>query len=118
MWRVARSLTVSIVVVALLALGASPALAQRDPFDPLVDPNAGDLSAGPTDELPGQDAGEVTERTGSERLADTGFDPSGWLVAAYVLAAAGAAAVVLSRNLGRPPPPRMSRIREGGPHTS
>lgn len=77
---------------------ASGAGAQvRDPFDPLIDPagSGGAVTAPEGAEAPTvEPAPQVT----SDRLADTGFDPAPYLVAAYGLLALGAGALFLAKS--------------------
>jgi hypothetical protein len=100
-----RKLVILVCVLGLL--GAMPsALAQesrRDPFEPLVDENAGvttvpvgsDTSSGTSDD---DSSGSGT----SEGTPNTGMATSSWTGLAYLLIVMGAAAVTLAR-LRRPP---------------
>jgi hypothetical protein len=91
---------------AIVVLGAaSPALAQRDPFDPQEGSGAqeepsdsGDEGAAddPTVQPDDEEDADVSPNR-SEQLANTGADPQPWLVVAYGLLAAGAAALFVSR---------------------
>lgn len=104
-----RRLVVTLMAGALVALGVtSAALAQentlRDPFDPVADENQ-DVTAttdttGTTD--PTDEVQPAQETTGSERLANTGAETDPWLVGAYGLIAAGAAALILGKLLASP----------------
>ena len=82
-----------------LVLVATPALAQRDPFEPLIDPNASTVGTGGTTTDPGTSDPATTFEpvNGSEVLANTGSDVSPWLAIAYSLIALGAGAVVIAR---------------------
>ena len=90
-----------IVVVALagacVAMAAQPALAQRDPFDPVIDPasatTTGTTSTGTT--TTSSDGTEVPFDSGP--LSNTGTDLSPWMVVAYGLLVLGGTAVVLAR---------------------
>ena len=98
--------TVLVVVLGLVCLLmlAGPALAQRDPFDPVIDPNAG-TGTTTTGTTTGTvtTGGEPTEPIGSEGLANTGADIQPWLVIAYGLVVLGGTAIVIAR-LQRPVP--------------
>lgn len=108
-----RRLVVTLMAGALVALGVtSAALAQentlRDPFDPVADENQ-DVTAtteGTTDTTgttdPTDEVQPAQETTGSERLANTGAETDPWLVGAYGLIAAGAAALILGKLLASP----------------
>lgn len=90
---------VALLAFTCLALAAGPAFAQRDPFDPLIDPNAATDSGGGTT-TGGQTTGGSTvfqPTDGSDVLADTGSDPSPWMAIAYALIAIGTGALVIAR---------------------
>jgi hypothetical protein len=105
-----RALLICLVGSFLAVLGAGPALAQRDPFDPATGgQSAEEEPSGSAEEGPfnqGESAGQAEEpvtppqvnENGSEVLANTGADVSPWLVLAYGLIVAGAAAVVVART--------------------
>jgi hypothetical protein len=90
--------TIAAVVAALVTvlLLAAPALALKDPFKPIVDPQA---ETGATT-APGSTIDEpaVTgdENPFSEGMPNTGADTASWMVLAYVLLVGGAAALVLA----------------------
>jgi hypothetical protein len=105
-----RAFVLSVCAAALLVAAASPALAQKDPFDPLVtedtgatdttaptDPTEPDVTVDPGDGAPAPPA--------DEPMPDTGTDPSRWLAIAWLAIAAGAGLVMLARIL-RPAPAR------------
>jgi hypothetical protein len=98
-----KLLLVAVMGATLVVMMAAPAFAIRDPFDPAIDltpdapATAGDTS-GQTDGDGGADVGGQVDEVGSEGLAATGADTEPWLVAAYGLIVAGAAAVALSKN--------------------
>lgn len=104
-----------LVVVGLLAmlclgLAAAPALAhanaQKDPFHPVIDPNATVTgSTTPTTSTTTGGATVVQPAVGSEGLANTGADVTPWLAVAYGLLVLGGAAVVLAR-MYQPQPTR------------
>ena len=93
-----KLLVVMALTVACLAV-ASPAFAQRDPFDPVIDPNAATTTTtAPT----GSDTGTVGDPTvqpggNGEVLSNTGSDPSPWLVVAYGLIVIGGMAVIYAK---------------------
>ncbi len=102
-----KLLCASLLGLVLVVATAAPALAVRDPFDPVVSQaqitgtGTGADGAACTAGTTGTGAG-ATNRTlvfenGSEALANTGSDTEPWLVAAFALIAVGAAAVVLSK---------------------
>lgn len=94
-----RKLIVIVAVAgACLALATQPALAQRDPFDPVIDPNAPATTAGTT--TTGTTTTTSTDTTppfDSGDLSTTGSDLSPWVVVAYGLLVLGGTAVVLAR---------------------
>lgn len=115
-----RRLVVGSLAGLFLVLAmAAPALALRDPFDPVISQTeiTGDGTGttgdgtGTTGDGTGTDGdGTGTDGTGTnvagengaDGLANTGVDPEPWLVAAYVLIAVGAGAVVVSKVNGNP----------------
>jgi len=81
-------------------MGAAPAMAQRDPFDPVIDPNAptGTTTGTTTTTTDGTNGSPVFQPTdGSDVLANTGSDMSPWLAIAYSLILLGAGALVIAR---------------------
>ncbi len=96
----------ALVLVALVGL-AAPAHAQRDPFDPVIDPNAATTTTGDTTATTTGAVGDPTVpgSIGSERLADTGADVTPFLAVAFALLALGGIALALARLHG-PPAPR------------
>ena len=90
------------LALASLVLMAAPASAQRDPFDPVIDPNATVVTTGTTTTDGTTTDGTTTTtnlppNVGSDELADTGTDVAPWLAIAYGLVAMGAGAVVIGR---------------------
>jgi hypothetical protein len=89
-----------VVLLALTAvmLAAVPAAAQKDPFEPVIDPDAATTTT---------TTGTITTTTTttnptepvfqSDRFANTGTDVSPWLAIAYGLLVLGGAAVLLAR---------------------
>ena len=92
---------VLMVAMTCLVLMAAPALAQRDPFDPLIDPNAAtvDTTSGGTTTTTDTTGGSSVFRPtdGSDELANTGSDVSPWMAIAYTLIVMGSGALVLAR---------------------
>lgn len=94
-----RKLIVIVTLVgACLAVAATPAMAQRDPFAPVIDPNAATTTTtttttGSTDTTPFGDQTSVD----SGGLSNTGSDVSPLLVVAYGLVVLGGTAVMLAR---------------------
>ncbi len=102
-----------LVVASLLGLFlvltmAAPALALRDPFDPVISQTqiTGDGTGttgdgtGTTGDGTGTDGAaddDVVAGNSSEGLANTGVNTEPWLVAAYALIAIGAGAVAFSK---------------------
>jgi hypothetical protein len=101
--------------VGLVVLAAGPASAQRDPFDPVTGPQNDSSQedestqgggvfeepedeAGGTVEEPEVDPNQNQDDNGSDVLANTGTDISGWLVLAYGLIVAGGSAVLVGRT--------------------
>lgn len=105
----------SLLGLILVLTMAAPALALRDPFDPVISQadltGTGTTGDGTTGDGTGTD-GDGTGTTGdgddvvagnsSEGLANTGADTEPWLVAAYFLIAVGVGAVVISKVNGQP----------------
>lgn len=87
------------LALTTLVLLAAPAMAQRDPFDPVIDPNAapvvttGTTTTGTTTTTTTTGSSNV----GSDALANTGADVTPWLAIAYGLVAMGAGAIVIGR---------------------
>jgi hypothetical protein len=106
-----RRVTVCLLValVAVLALAAPAAAQLRDPFDPLV--TEGSTTEGTTGGTGTTTGGgqEVQPQPATEVDANTGGDPSPFLVIAYGLLAVGVGAVIVSKTLG--PQPVRSRTR-------
>lgn len=116
-----RKLLVSALFGLVMVVSfAAPALALRDPFDPVISQAELSGSADGTGNGTGDTAGDGTggngdgttalDENGSEGLATTGADIEPWLVAAYTLIAVGAGAVALARISG-PPVARRSTSR-------
>jgi hypothetical protein len=88
---------VLLLALVCLALVAAPAAAQRDPFDPLIDPDAG-TTVGTT----GGTGTVVTpsvpqQEVGSEGLANTGTNVEPWVAIAYGLVVIGGGILMIAR---------------------
>jgi hypothetical protein len=108
-----KAIVVLLAGLLLVVAFAAPAFALRDPFEPVVDltPESGGGGAeeeeATTADVGGSGGTEVSgTATRSETLANTGSDVEPWLVVAYGLIAAGAAAVVLSKTVSPVRPKR------------
>ena len=93
-----KFIVIATLVGSALVVGAAPAVAQRDPFAPVIDPNAATTtttttSTGATDTTPFGDQTSVD----SGALSNTGSDVSPMLVVAYGLLVLGGTAVMLAR---------------------
>ena len=91
-------IVIAMLLGACLVGAATPALAQRDPFAPVIDPNAATTTTtttttGTIDTAPFDDQGSVD----SGALSNTGTDVSPLLVIAYGLLVLGGTAVILAR---------------------
>ena len=92
-----------IVIASLVGAGliaaATPALAQRDPFAPVIDPNAATTTTTTTTTTGSTDTAPFGDQTSvdSGALSNTGSDASPWLVVAYGLLALGGTTVMLAR---------------------
>jgi LPXTG-motif cell wall-anchored protein len=96
-----RALAVAILALVLVVLVAAPAMAQqRDPFQPLIDPNAPVVAPG--DPAPGTDPDTAPPFQPNEQVPNTGADTSSWFGLAYALIAIGAGLVVLARLYRHP----------------
>src|SRR5687768_11350920 len=106
----------SLLGLMLVLVVAAPALALRDPFDPVIsqaeltggtggDTTGGD-GTGTTGDGTGTTDGGTQVSGGADQMANTGSETEPWLVAAYALIAIGAGAVVLSKiNSAQPARP-------------
>lgn len=90
-----------IVIVALagscLAMAAQPAAAQRDPFAPVIDPDAPATTTGTTTGTTTTTSTGEAPPFDSGGLSNTGSDLTPWMVVAYGLLVLGGTAVVLAR---------------------
>lgn len=106
-----RTTALALMAMTCVALMASPALAQRDPFDPLIDPNAPTTTTtttGGTTTTGTTGGSQVFQPTdGSDALANTGSDVAPWMAIAYSLIVVGAGALALAR-MYQPHPVRRS----------
>lgn len=96
----------SLLGLMLVLVVAAPALALRDPFDPVISQaeltgGTGDTTGGDGTTTTGDGTGTTDGGTqvsgGADQMANTGSETEPWLVAAYALMAIGAGAVVLSK---------------------
>lgn len=83
----------------------APALAQKDPFHPVIDPDAGTVVVTGSGTVGSGTTTELPPDVGSDSLAPTGSDVSPWLAIAYTLILLGAGAIVIAR-MHRPEPIR------------
>ena len=93
-----RLFVIAALVGACLVGAATPTLAQRDPFAPVIDPNAATTTTTTTttttiDTAPFDDQTSVD----SGALSNTGSDVSPMLVIVYGLVVLGGTAVLLAR---------------------
>jgi hypothetical protein len=95
-----KRLLLFVCVVGILNALAAPALAQRDPFDPLVTENTGDTTTAPESSGDTNDA-ETDPVVEDSSLAATGSNSTAWFAIAYVLIAVGAGLVIMGR-IGSP----------------
>lgn len=100
-----KLMAASLLGLVLVVSSAAPALALRDPFDPVISQSEGTggtdtgTQVGPTD---GDTGATVVNGTGSEPLANTGTETEPWLVAAYTAIAVGGAALAISKVARQP----------------
>jgi hypothetical protein len=91
-----KTIAVGLAGLSVVILTASPALALKDPFDPLVTPDSttGEVDGSTTTvDAP---AASTNENPFSENMPTTGAATASWLVLAYVLLVVGAAALALA----------------------
>ena len=94
-----RTLKLLLASLTCLVLLAAPAAAQKDPFHPVIDPNAATTTTTgttTTTTTTGDNTG-VQPAVGSEGLANTGADVEPFLVIAYGLFVVGAGALYLTK---------------------
>ena len=91
-----KAIGVVLAGLSLLLLTASPALALRDPFDPVVKPDS--AGTGTTTGTTTIEEPDVTtnENPFSDGMPNTGADTAPWLVLSYVLVVLGGAALALA----------------------
>ena len=111
MKRIATSLALALLAVLVFA---APALAQRDPFDPVIDltvDTGGVVDGGETGGTNGN--GGPSSPSDPDARADvfpnTGADTKGWLAIAYVLLASGGLLILQARTTGSPAVRRLPR---------
>jgi LPXTG-motif cell wall-anchored protein len=97
-----KRLLLLVAVIGALNLLAAPAMAQRDPFDPLVTEEAATSGSGQTSGS-ADDSGSGQNNDGAPVVEDSALPATGsgtsWFAVAYVLIAAGDGFVVLGRVL-------------------
>lgn len=88
----------------LTVLTVTPAFAQRDPFDPVIDTSAGSTGTSGSTTDPGTapapdgTSGQADpSQTGADVMPNTGADPTSWMALAYALIVIGGALLVLGR---------------------
>lgn len=102
-----KVMVVLMLVVLVLALVTGTAAAQKDPFHPVIDPDAATGTTTTTSTTTGSNEGTFTPPTvGSEGLANTGADVEPWLVLAYGLIVVGGGVLAAGRLLGPHPTKR------------
>ena len=100
-----KFLGTALAALAIVLVVAAPALAQRDPFDPVIDLTVDTSGAGASDPDGTGTAGtgDTDPTSNPDARADvfpnTGADTSGWLAIAYVLLASGIGLVVFSKTM-------------------
>ena len=96
----------TMVVIAM----SPPAFALKDPFEPLVDPDAQTESTTTTDGTTTVDEPAVSTNGNpfSEGMPETGANTSSWLVLAYLFVVTGAALLTLA--WARRPTPAQRQV--------
>jgi hypothetical protein len=103
-------LVLTLVLICVPLIGGT-ASAQKDPFEPLIDPNAGTTTTTTTTSTTGSTGDTFTPPSvGSEGLANTGADIEPWVALAYGLIVVGGGALALAR-LQSPRPVRLRSHR-------
>ena len=107
-----RRFAILCLLTAGILWGATPATAQRDPFDPLVSENGGAATPAPDTTAPADDTApsDTTDEAApapDEPMPGTGGEPSPWVGLATLLMALGGGLLVLvkvlaSRTTGSP----------------
>jgi hypothetical protein len=95
-----RVIAVAVLALVLVALVAAPAMAQRDPFEPLIDPNA--PVGAPGDPAPGTDPEGAPPFQPTEQVPNTGANTTDWTAGAYILMVLGGALLMLGRLYRNP----------------
>lgn len=104
----ARSTVALLLGVLLTVALAAPAMAQRDPFDPLVTEPGTEAPAGDGTVIAPEDPTEPVTPP-NDVMANTGADVSVWVAVAYVLVALGGGLLLLAHALDLRPLPRGRR---------
>ena len=92
-----KAIVIATLVGAWILVAATPALAQRDPFAPVIDPNAATTTTTTTTGSTGTAPFDDQSSVDSGGLSNTGSDVSPLLVIAYGLLVLGGTAVMLAR---------------------
>jgi hypothetical protein len=103
-----RRIAAGMICLAVLTLAASPAWAQKDPFDPLITEES--TTTQPSDGTATTDTTDTTDTTttvdsvapADEPMPTTGTDPSSWVGLAVLAIALGGGLLVLVRVLDPP----------------
>lgn len=98
--RVALILTIAIGWLVTSALNT--AWAQRDPFDPLVEPDSQVAEPAPGEAAPAEPAPPAAEEPSAPSLPRTGVAAFGYLLAAAVFIGVGGALIRLDRWVAAP----------------
>ena len=96
-----KALVTGLAAAVLSVVFAAPALALKDPFEPLVTTEDQSSTTTGTNGTT-TDVDEPTVVNGnpfSDGVPETGADTSSWLVISYLLVVCGAATLVLARTL-------------------
>lgn len=91
-----KALAVALAGMTLALAAAAPAAALKDPFEPLVEPEAQTETTGDGSVTVDEPAVSTNENPFSEGMPDTGADTRSWLVLAYLLVVAGGALLTLA----------------------
>ena len=106
-----KVLALLLVALATLLVLAAPALAFKDPFDPVVTSDTDPATTGTVDEPAVDEPAVVNGGTPfSDGVPNTGADTSSWLVLSYVLVVTGGSVMLLGRVLRPAPPARRQEF--------
>jgi hypothetical protein len=94
---VRKAFAVVLAGLVLSLFAAAPALALKDPFEPLVtEAEPGATTNGSTTTTVDEPTLTTDENPFSEGMPNTGADTTSWLVVAYLLVVAGGAALTIA----------------------